>query len=121
MTVGTVTISGNTSGGPTGSRSFVLPISLNSAVDYTNQVTLINGNTTVGVPTGATVCLFTPPNATNPTPNPVYGGTITLKGVAGDTGIALSTTVPMLLPIASGVTSFILTSTASGTAEVWFG
>lgn len=79
-------------------------------------VTLSSGANTITVPTGGTTptaCTIMKP-AGNTT-------SITLKGVTGDTGIALHLTDPDTISIASSVTSFVLTAGASltGVRLVW--
>lgn len=79
-------------------------------------VTLASGANTITVPSGGT----TPTACTimKPTGNTTA---ITLKGIAGDTGIALHLTDPDTVSIASSVTSFVLNAGASlpGVRLVW--
>jgi hypothetical protein len=65
-------------------------------------VTLASGANTITVPSWAVGCLITPP--TNNTQ------TITLKGVTGDTGVAISETAPTLLSFTTPPASFVLTA-----------
>jgi len=114
-------VAGNTTGAPTGSRTFgPFTITATSAVDQTLVVSLVNGANTVTVPSGATAAILAPPNATSPAPNPSYGGTLTLKGVTGDTGVAISNKWPTVIPFDSSTTTFVVNATATGTLEVWF-
>lgn len=119
---GNLTLQANVTGGPDGARSFgPITITANAAITQTVSVALISGATTVTVPTGSTAAVILPPNAVNPTPNPSYSGTVTVKGVSGDTGVLVSNKWPTLLSFdASGPASFVLTATAVGTATVWF-
>jgi hypothetical protein len=127
MATGNLNISAVVSGGPDGARSFgPFTITTGTATTQTVSVALIVGSTTIPIPTGTTWAIFVPPNATapgTPAPNPGYGGTITLKGVAGDTGVPVSvkwwsvwtfdsTTLPA---------NIVVTATVSGTAYVEFG
>ena len=83
------------------------------------QVSLVtlaqNTATTLTAPTGAYGVVIVPDSA-NAT-------AITLKGVAGDTGIPLSKTAPMVLTFPAGSASFVLKTDNTGTALVkiiWF-
>lgn len=118
---GTFTLAANVTGGPDGARSLASTITANAAITQTTSVALVIGSVTVTVPTGSTVALILPPNSVNPTPNPSYAGTVTLKGVAGDTGVLVSNKWPTVLSFdAAGPASFVLTATVAGTATVWF-
>lgn len=66
-------------------------------------LTLTVGNNTINVPSGGTTpvaCTIVPPSDNT--------SAITLKGIAGDTGIALRKTDPTTIAIDPSVTSFIL-------------
>lgn len=126
---GNVTITGAISGGPDGARTFgPFSINLSNAVTETLIVSLSVGANTITVPSGTTVAVIVPPNAPYPIPNPAYGGTLTLKGVAGDTGIPISNYMPTLLDWAGSVlgqpappASFVVNATVgSANLEVWF-
>lgn len=70
--------------------------------------TLASGANTITPPTGgstAVSCTCVPPAA-----NAV---TITLKGVTGDTGIAMHLTDPFTVSLASGTTTFVITAGAT--------
>lgn len=71
-------------------------------------VTLASGLNTITIPTGGTV-----PTAVTILPPSGNTTSITLKGVTGDTGIALHLTDPTSLALASSVTTFVLTAGAS--------
>lgn len=121
MATGNVTLSGNVSGGPDGARTFgPLAITASSAVTQETSVSLSVGANTVTVPSGATCAMIVPPNAATPVPNPVYGGTLTLKGVTGDTGVALSNKWPSLVSWDTPPGSIVITASATGTLIVWF-
>ena len=85
---GNVTISGNVSNAPQGAETFG-PFTFLTAAAVANNVTqtLTGGANTVTIPTGTTCLILAGPNRTNPTPNPTVGATLTVKGIAGDTGI----------------------------------
>lgn len=67
--------------------------------------TLASGLNTITVPTGGTT-----PTAVTIVPPAGNTQSITLKGVTGDTGIALHLTDPTSLTLASTVTTFALTT-----------
>lgn len=120
-TVGNVTLQGNVTGAPTGSRTFgPISIPLASAVDATQVLSLSSGNTTITVPTGSTLCVILGPNAVNPQPNPLNSQTLTVKGVAGDTGIAVSAKYPTMISWDTAPASFVINSTGSAAVELWF-
>ena len=107
-----VTISGNVTGAPTGSRN-IGPITVSSAAanGTVQQVVLQAGTNTITVPVSpnTTGVVITLP-ATNTS-------IVTLKGVAGDTGIAIGKTTTFVLmwdPTAPPA-SFVLTSVATQT------
>jgi len=72
-----------------------------AAVGKHEKITLSSGANTITPPSGATMVLIVPPvaNAQN----------MTLKGVTGDTGIALAKTQWVLLSLQS-VSSFVITA-----------
>jgi len=72
-------------------------------------VALVVGANTITVPTGATGATIIPP-ATNTE-------TMTLKGVSGDTGIALALTSPTSIGLAT-VTSFVITAGGTITLKI---
>ena len=83
-------ISGTITGTLSGTESLAASVSIASGVvPQTTQVTLGNGANTVTVPANANGFLFTPASGNSQT--------LTLKGVSGDTGIALHPTNPLLL------------------------
>ena len=123
MATGSINLAAAVSGGPDGARTFgPLAITANAAVTAETSVTLTAGSVTVVVPAGATAVVLFPPNSINPVPNPAFGGSLSLRGVAGDTGIALSPKWPTVIPFdpVNPLTSFVLTSTAVGTLTAWF-
>jgi hypothetical protein len=77
------------------------------------QQTLASGANTITVPSASCVWVIIIPPSSNTQ-------TLTLKGVTGDTGIALSKTGPFLLSLAS-VSSFVLTAggTITGVRFIW--
>jgi hypothetical protein len=80
-------------------------IAITSAVGLRHSVALGAGSTTVTVPTGSTYVLITPPTSNIQA--------ITLKGVAGDTGVAIAKTKPTLLSLDT-VTTFVLSCITGG-------
>ena len=123
MATGSINLMAAVSGGPDGARTFgPLSITANTAVTAETAVALIAGSVTVTVPAGSTAVVLFPPNGINPIPNPAFGGTLSLRGVAGDTGIALSNKWPTVIPFdpVNLPASFVLTSTAAGTLTAWF-
>lgn len=70
---------------------------------------LSSGDNTITVPTGgssvASGCILIPPSG-----NAVV---VTLKGVGGDTGIAIGLTNPMVLTFGSGVTNFVINAASA--------
>lgn len=123
MAAGNVSITGNVSGGADGGRTFgPAAITANAALAYVNTVALAIGANTVTIPAGMTCVVLYPPNATaagGVTPNPPFGGTLTLKGVTGDTGVAISVKWPTLLSFDTPPASIVVTSTATGSCVLW--
>ena len=123
MATGSINLAAAVSGGPDGARTFgPLAITTHAAVTAETLVTLIAGSVTVAVPVGSTAVVLFPPNGVNPTPNPAFGGSLSLRGVVGDVGIALSPKWPAVIPFdpVNLPASFVLTSTAAGTLTAWF-
>lgn len=122
-TTGTFTAQGNIVGGPGPQESFgPWNQPFTAAIGTSQSVALVNGNVSVTVPANSTLMMFAPPNAVNPTPNPAYAGTITLKGVNGDTGTPLSITYRTYVPWDTATTpaSVVFAATAAGTGTVTF-
>jgi hypothetical protein len=123
MATGNLTVTANVTGGGDGSWSIgPTTRTVPTAVQAETVVALTIGSVTVAVPTGATNAIVIPPGCTYPTPNPAWGGTLTLKGIAGDTGVLISNTYVTAIPwdVGSVPASFVLTSTASGSCQVKF-
>ena len=119
-TVGTVGITANVTGGPQGSWSLAPPAGLRSvsaAVQTEQSISLSVGANTVTLPATFSAAFLIPPNAAYPQPNPTFGGTLTLKGVAGDTGVPISNTFITALQFdtASSPSTIVINSTATGT------
>lgn len=119
-TIGTFTLQGNVAGGLTGTRTIFSTISITAGVDQTSVVALSSGNNTVTVPTGATLAVIIGPNGATPSPNPSYGGVLTLKGVAGDTGVVMSAKNFTVLSWDTAPASFVINATVSTSVEVFF-
>ena len=125
MATGNITVAAVVQGSAAGTwslntmgQAFTAP----SAVFAETLVALISGATTVNVPTGSTAVILVPPNSSYPQPNPNWAGTLTLKGVTGDTGVPLSTKYVTEIPwdSATAPASFVITSTATGTMTAVF-
>jgi hypothetical protein len=123
MASGNVTLQANVSGGNAGSQTFgPLTVTATSAVPDQQPVALSSGNNTVTLPASITALVIVPPNAANPTPNPPFAGTLTLKGASGDTGIVLSNKNPQMLTWDSAVASpasIVINSSVSCTVTIW--
>jgi hypothetical protein len=121
MATGNLTLAANVSGGPDGGRTFgPVTITSQASVAAVTTVALVVGDNTITVPTGATVCVLYPPNASIPIPNPSFGGTLKLKGAGGDTGIVISAKWVTELAWDSPPGSFIVNSTGTGNLVAWF-
>lgn len=119
---GNVTLAGNVTGNPGGARSFG-PITITASAAVENDVTiaLSSGNNTISIPSGTTLAIISGPNAVSPTPNPAYGGVLTLKGVSGDTGSVISASGPTLLCWAGTTppSSIVINATVSCSLTLW--
>lgn len=120
---GNVTVSGNVSNLSAGSSSNFGPSTSNAsaAVEYNTTVTLTTGANTITLPTGLTSLIIVGPNGTNPTPNPSSGSVLTLKGVAGDTGVPMSNAYPTVLQWDTGQSpaSIVINASAGCTIQLW--
>jgi hypothetical protein len=120
---GNLTLAANVVGGSDGARSFgPLVITTNAAVIQTLTVALTNGANTITIPTGATCVVLLPPNAPSSTSvgSQTFSGTLTLKGVSGDTGSAISNKWPTMLAFDTAPASLVVNSTATGSLVAWF-
>lgn len=118
---GNVIVSGNVTGNPGGARSFgPQTITAPAAVEQDQTIALSSGNNTITVPAGATCVIVYGPNAVSPTPNPAYGGVLTLKGVAGDTGTVISAKWPCLLAWDTPPASFVINATVACNVTCWY-
>ena len=122
-TVGTVGITDNVTGGSEGSWSLAPPAGVRSvsAAVYSEQViSLSMGANTITLPSSISAAFIIPPNSAYPQPNPAYSGTLTLKGVSGDTGVTISNTfiTPLQFDTSSSPSSIVITATATGTLKV---
>lgn len=111
---GTVTISGTIVGLPGGSKTIgPLDITLTAASGNTQDLVLASGANTITLPTAVTPtgCIIVFAAASTCTK--------TLKGVTGDTGVALKKTGVNLLTFdASPPASFVITAGAADTGNV---
>ena len=122
-TVGTISITANATGGPEGSWSLAPPAGARSvsAAVYSEQIISLSvGANTITLPSAISAAFIIPPNSSFPQPNPTYGGTLTLKGVTGDTGVPISTTYVTVLEFdtTTAPTSIVITATVAGTLKV---
>ena len=123
MAYATTSIIATTTGGSDGSWSLGPSGStrnMTSAVSAETIVTLSVGSNTITVPTGATNAIIFPSSNTSSTTNTSYAGTLTLKGVAGDTGVAISSASPTLLPWDTAPSTFVLGASSTGTISIRF-
>lgn len=104
--------SGLLSGGALGPTAFPNFVNNSAPDNLTTQAFTAATFAAVVVPTGANGCVIVPPSG--------YGGTITLKGITGDTGIPIPATTPFPLISTSGI-AFGLLCSANVTLEfLWF-
>lgn len=108
---GTVTIQGSVTGLPTGSKIFQASVTSAAAVDHTLTQDLSAGANTITIPSGATCVMITPPSGNTQA--------LTLKGVSGDTGIAISKTKPTLLSFDTPPANFVINAAGSVTGCVF--
>ena len=109
MATATIFIDGVLTGTASGNQ-YVRPaaLSLASPVGQRQIVNLSSGANTITLPSGTRFVHIQPPAGN--------AQTITLKGVSGDTGVALHKTNWTALSLESGVTSLVLTAGGSVTA-----
>ncbi len=115
IAVATVQITGWKTGGPTGTQPIgPFQIFSDASTDAISTLTLASGDNTITVPSATAVgCVIVPP-AVNTTG-------LTLKGVAGDTGLPIHPGLPYIHTFPAGIPSFILNAGASVPVEiVWF-
>lgn len=123
-TTGVVTSTGNLTGGAFGSQTFG-PFSqtFTAGVGQEQSISLSSGANTVTVPTGTTWIAILGANAANPQPNPSFSGTLTVRGVAGDTGIGVSAKYPTTFAFDSTVAapaSFVINASSATTVTILF-
>ena len=110
----TITITGNVTGTPTGSTTFSNTITSAAANSTVVQTVLQSGANTITLPTlpAPSGCVIKLP-ATNT-------AVVTLKGVTGDTGIAIGKTSTIVLNWDSTAlpTSFVLNSASTQTGLI---
>lgn len=110
-----IAISGTISGLSTGSRT-IGPITLSSAAasGHVQQIVLQSGANTITLPTAVAPsgCIITLPSTNT--------AVVTLKGISGDTGIAIGKTTTTVLnwDSTAAPTSFVLNSAATQTGLV---
>jgi len=116
MSVANVSISGQVTGEPSGSKQ-IGPFTIVNATSggAVTELTSISGNNTITVPGSQYVaCVIAKPSTNT--------ASITLGGVAGDTGVSLHPTNPTVLDFPAGTSSFVLNVGSSGLAFelTWF-
>lgn len=119
---GNLQIVANATNLATGSETFgPFTTVVSSAVVYAQNVS-VSTNTAISLPTGLTCLVIVGPNGVYPAPNPSYGGTLTLKGVSGDTGINISAKYPTVLEWDTTTTSpssIVINATVATTVNLW--
>ena len=110
----TITLTGSVTGLPTGSKAFAISGTSSAANGTTTQVVLQAGANTITVPTlpAPIGCIIQLPTTNT--------SVVTLKGVTGDTGIAIGKTTSHYLTWDSTAlpASFVLTSVSTQTGLV---
>ena len=123
MATGILTVAANVSGEPEGARSFgPLSVPTITSVTMDETIALTMGNNTITIPTGTTSVIIVGPNGVNPKPNPVSSVTLTLKGVSGDTGIAISAQNPVVLEwdlVVLPPSSIVINASSACNIYVW--
>lgn len=122
MAVGQFQIQGLVQGSP--NPQLVLPpyyLPSPTSIPEVIPVTLAASANTITIPHPSTngMVLIVPPNYAWPTALSTFSGTLTLKGVSGDTGILISNTYPTEFALAAtSPSSFVITATTTGTMTV---
>lgn len=106
---GTLTATGDLFGLPGGILSPFLQWVITNGTGDVRTVS-VSTNTAISIPTGSTLVAFIPPTGN--------ANALTLKGIAGDTGIAISKTKPTLLSVDSAVTSCVLNAAGATAVQV---
>lgn len=106
MATAVLHIEGGVTGRPGGGSGIDLTVDFTAAIGDRRNTDLANGANTITVPTGSTMCVFVPPSTNTQT--------LTLKGISGDTGIAMAVNKPALIPLSS-VASFVITTNGAVT------
>ena len=85
---------------------------ITAPVDSRTLQTLASGANTIAVPTGATICIITPPTTNT--------NTLTLKGVTGDTGVLISKVTPTVISLGVNATFCLTASGSTPLVEIMF-
>jgi len=120
---GNVVHQGNLSGTQLGTESFTDTIPFTAGVGQQSIFALSSGANTITVPTGTTYIRFLGPNAASPSPNPAFSGTLTLKGISGDTGFPVSAKYPSTFAFDStqaAPATFIVNASTTATVTITF-
>lgn len=119
---GTLQVTFNVTNLPVGSESFSSTTTASTAIVFASTVSLSSGANTITIPTGITTLVVVGPNGVSPTPNPAYAGTLTLKGVTGDTGVPISAKWPLVLEwdtTTIAPSTIVINATVATTAYLW--
>jgi len=101
MATASLQLTGSVANLPTGSKAITVPtLQVSNAVGTITDLSLISGDNTISVPTGATRAVILIPDTNT--------SLIRLKDNVGDTGIAIALTGWLVLSLDSTQTVFIL-------------
>ena len=107
---GTVRASGTLLGLAGGSKQLEIEWVIGTGIANIQSLTFAT-NTTVTIPSGTTLLVIVPPTGN--------ANALTLKGVAGDTGVAMHKTKPTIIALDSSPT-VVVNAGASTVCECWF-
>ena len=89
-----------------GTRTIEALWTIGTPIVDVQSIRLASGDNTITWPSGATVCIATPPTAETVT--------LTLKGAGGDTGVTIANNAPFVLTKGTAA-DFIINASALGT------
>ena len=96
-------------GGDTGDKLVNVAWTISTPLNLTERPTITQGaNNTVTVPSGATLCVISPPTDNTQA--------VTFKGVAGDTGYAIDANTPTVIAVSGS--SFVI-NLAAGSNQIF--
>lgn len=109
---GTIAINGTVSGLLTGSKEIgPLTIYVSNSVARTQAVEIAIGNTAIDIPDDATAVVLVPDSANE--------AIWKLRGVNGDAGVPISSTLPSVLSVGADPTLVINSDAVSAAEVVW--